>query len=94
MHSSNRPTPQISVIGDSLWFMNILKFLLIFMCYFLCKSHSTEQIPFTRVFLFGTHFTAESTEAMRIMCLAQGHDILMQSWCEPSIAVSRRPTSY
>ena len=25
----------------------------------------------------GNHFTAESTEAMRIKCLAQGHSILM-----------------
>ena len=24
----------------------------------------------------GTHFTAESTEAMQIKCLAQGHNIL------------------
>ena len=44
---------------------------------------------FTRVFQCGTHFTAESTEAMRIKCLAQGHNILMQSEFEPSIAVFR-----
>ena len=33
---------------------------------------------FTKVFQRGTNFTAESTEAMRIKCLAQGHNILMQ----------------
>ena len=36
----------------------------------------------------GTHFTAESTEAMRIKCLAQGHNILMPEF-EPSTPVSR-----
>ena len=36
------------------------------------KTHSTEQIHFTRVLQFGTHFSSESTEAMRIKCLAQG----------------------
>ena len=36
----------------------------------------------------GTHFTAESTEAMPIKCLAQGHNILMPG-LEPSTPVSR-----
>ena len=36
----------------------------------------------------GTHFTAESTEAMQIMCLAQEHNILMPVF-EPSTSVSR-----
>ena len=36
----------------------------------------------------GTHFTAESTEAMQIKCLAQGHDILMPEFA-PSASVSR-----
>ena len=31
----------------------------------------------------GTHFTAEPTEAMRIKCLGQGHNILMPGF-EPS----------
>ena len=32
----------------------------------------------------GTHFTAESTEAMWMMCLAQGHNILMPGLtCQP-----------
>ena len=37
----------------------------------------------------GTHFISESTEAMQIKCLAQGHNILMQPALEPSIAVFR-----
>ena len=36
----------------------------------------------------GTHLTAESTEAMQIKCLAQGHNILMPGF-EPSTSVSR-----
>ena len=40
-----------------------------FKCYFLRKAHSTEQTPFNRVFKFGAHFTAESTEAMQSKCL-------------------------
>ena len=35
----------------------------------------------------GTHFTAESTEAMQIMCLAQGHNILMSGF-EQSTSIS------
>ena len=53
------------------------KNMLIFRCYFPRKAHSTEQIPFMRVFPSGTHHTAETTEAMRIKCLAQGHITLM-----------------
>ena len=36
----------------------------------------------------GTHFTAESTEAMRIKSLAQGKNILMLGF-EPSTSVSK-----
>ena len=36
----------------------------------------------------GTHFTAESTEAIRVKCLAQGRNILMPEF-EPSTPVSR-----
>ena len=36
----------------------------------------------------GTNFTAESTEAMRIKCLAQGHNILLPGF-EPSTSVSK-----
>ena len=36
----------------------------------------------------GTHFTAESTEAMRIKSLAQGENILMLGF-EPSTSVSK-----
>ena len=49
-----------------------------FKCYFLRIAHSIEQTPFMRVFPPGTHLSAESTEAMRIKCLAQGHNKLMQ----------------
>ena len=55
----------------------------IFKYYFLRKAHGTEHQ------LSGTHFTDEYTEAMRIRCLAQGHNILMLSWFEPSTSVSR-----
>ena len=40
----------------------------------------------------GTHFTAESTEVMRIKCLAQGHNILMSGF-ETSIFASRNQHS-
>ena len=40
----------------------------------------------------GTHFTTESTEAMRIKCLAQGRNILMPGF-EPSTSVSRNQHS-
>ena len=62
---------------------------LILKCYFLLKTHGTEQIHFKMVFPPVTHFTAESTEAMQIMCLAHGHGILMHPVFEPSIAESR-----
>ena len=39
--------------------------------YLIQKFHGTEEIPLMRVSLSGTHFTAESTEAMQIKCLAQ-----------------------
>ena len=40
----------------------------------------------------GTHFTAESTEAMQIKCLAEGHNILMPG-DEQSTSVSRNRNS-
>ena len=40
------------------------------------------------VFPSGIHFTAESTEAVKIECLDQGHDALMQPGFQLSIAVS------
>ena len=42
-----------------------------------------------REFPPGTYFTAKSTEAMRIKCLAQGHNILMLLGFDPSISVPR-----
>ena len=62
---------------------------LIYMRCFLRKAYSTEQTPFMRVSPPGTHFSAESSEAMRIKYLAEGQDILLQLGYEPSIAVSR-----
>ena len=56
---------------------------------FLRTAHSTQQTPFKGVSAPGTRFSAESTEAMRIKCVAQGHNILMQPRFEPSIVVSR-----
>ena len=55
------------------------------MCYFIRKVNSTNQSPFTRVFSSDTHFTAESSEAMWIKCLANGCNILVQSGFESSI---------
>ena len=47
-----------------------------------------KQTSFLRVFQSGTYLTAESTEAMQITCLAQGHRLLMQPLFEPLISVS------
>ena len=52
------------------------------------KAHSTEKTPFTRMSPPGTHFTAVSTEAIRIKCLAQGHNILILPGFQPTISVS------
>ena len=41
-----------------------------------------------RLYPPGTHFTAESTEAMRIKCLTQGNNILLPGF-EPSTSVSK-----
>ena len=54
---------------------------------FLRRAHNTEH-PFTRLSQPGTHFTAESTETMRIKSLAQGENILMLG-IEPSTFVSK-----
>ena len=67
------------IFAESISFHAKAKMKLIFKCYFLRRSHSTEQTPFTRVIPSGYHFTAESTEAMRNKCLAQGHNIVMPS---------------
>ena len=61
-----------------------LKNALTITTYFLRKVRSTEQIRITVVF----QSSAESTEAMRIQCLALRHNLLGQLVFEPSIAVS------
>ena len=60
-----------------------------FKCYFLQKE-SCRDTPFTSVSLHDIHHTAESTEAMQIKCLRQGHSILMLPGFEPSTSVSRK----
>ena len=62
--------------------------LLIFKCYLLWKAHGTELTHFSRVISSGTYFSAESSEAMWIKCLAKGHIILMQSGFVPSVAIA------
>ena len=57
---------------------------LIFKCYFLRRALGTANAPFTRMFVFGTHQSAESTEGMQIKCIAQGHINIF----EPSTSVS------
>ena len=56
------------------------------------KCYSSEKLialtPFTWLSPPGTHFTAESTEATQIKCLAQGRKIMMLVF-EPSASVSR-----
>ena len=66
---------------------SIIKNAWISKCYFLRRAHSTEKTSFTKVFQPGPHLTAESTEAIQMKCLAQGHIILMQTRFGPSIPV-------
>ena len=54
----------------------------------LLRKKSYHWVPFTRLSHPGTHFTAESTEAIRIKCLAQGHNILMPRF-DTSTSISR-----
>ena len=42
-----------------------------------------------RIILSGAHSSDESIVAMRVKCAAQGHNILIQPWFKPSMAVSR-----
>ena len=65
----------------------------IFMCYFLQKTHITEQRPFMRVFPSGTHFSAEWTEAMPIKCPAQGRSILTAMVWTIDLCI-QKPTTY
>ena len=84
-------------IGDGfmqdILFSEILKkcadLLSMLICYFLRKTQISEQTPITMVHLSDNHFRVESTEAMRITFLAQGHNILMLPGFEPSIVVFR-----
>ena len=58
-------------------------------CSILGRPIALNKDPSMRVFLSGTQFTVESTEAMQFMCLAQGHNILMRLRFEPLISVSK-----
>ena len=64
---------------------------------YLCiqSRHSSQptNMLFTRLSPPGTHFTAESTEAMQIKCLVQGHNILMSGF-EQSTSVLRAPSGF
>ena len=64
--------------------------------YMIPKCYSSEKLialnTCHEVVPPGTHFTAESTEAMRIKCLAQGHNILMPGFEPPtSVSSNRHP---
>ena len=54
-------------IGNNSNFYQSSKTVLIFTCSYLREIHTTEQAAIVRVLSSGTHFTAESTEAMRII---------------------------
>ena len=69
--------------------MPSLKNAMMLKCYLFRKAHSSEQTFFARVFLSGTPFTAELTEAMQIKCLAQRHNIQIQLGFEPSMSLIR-----
>ena len=60
------------------------------------KCYSSEKLialnTHHEVVPSGTHFTGESTEEMRIKCLAQGHNTLIPGF-EPSTSVSRNRQS-
>ena len=70
-------------------------YMLIIYFYEMCdlSAISSEKVIALNIFMRlsppGTHFTAESTEAMQTKCLAQGHNILMLPGFEPSTSVSR-----
>ena len=53
------------------------------------ESSYTEQSPYTRVFQSDAHLSAESTQAMRTKCLAQGRGTLMRPGCGTLIRPGR-----
>ena len=53
----------------------MMKNALILKCYFFLKTHRAQKKTFKRVFPSGTHFSAESTEAMPAKSIAQGHNV-------------------
>ena len=63
-------------------------YALIFPRYFPQSLHITQQIRFTKVFPSAANFSADSTVAMRIRCLVQVHNLLIQPGFEQSISVS------
>ena len=62
------------------------------------KYYSSEELitlsPFTRLSPTGTHFTAESTEAMRIKSLAQGENILMLGFEPSTFCIQNRHSNH
>ena len=78
--------PRIPLMANHIYIIPLTKIVLIFggdkKCDFRVifpSKISYHSTPFMTLSPPGTHFTAESTEAMRTKCLAQGHNILMQS---------------
>ena len=57
--------------------------------YVYSSNYGTKQTHFMRVIPSGSHFRAESTEAMPIKFLVHGHNIMMHPRVKPSIAVSK-----
>ena len=50
----------------------------LFSAIFFRNANSTEHTSFTRVLPSGTHYSAESTEEVRIKSLDQGHNMFIQ----------------
>ena len=84
-------TTRVNYTGYNLTYHNIPHYQLGDNKCMIFKCYSSENLialnTLHKVVPPDTHFTAESTEAMQIKCLAQGHNILMPGF-EPSTSVS------
>ena len=47
----------------------------IFKCRFPNKAHKPEDTPHTMVLQYSNHYSAETTKAMQIECIAQEHNL-------------------